>query len=162
MNAPSEKVGRLLFALTKNWRAVLDTRLAPLGLSEARWHCLLYLGRASEPLPQVELADRMGISPATLVRLLDRLEEDGLVERHPEPQDRRAKRVQLTGKARELATHVEAEARRLRAELYAAISQDELEALEQTLTRLQERLDEVKRQTPSAEASRHEPAHHAS
>jgi MarR family transcriptional regulator for hemolysin len=161
MNAPTENIGRLLFGLTKNWRAVLDTRLAPLGLSEARWHCLLHLGRADAALPQVELADRMGISPATLVRLLDRLEEDGLVERHPEPQDRRAKRVELTAKARDLASRVETEARQLRAELYTALSQDEQAALERTLMRLQERLDEVRRQTPSAEAS-HEPARHAS
>ncbi len=148
-----ERFGPLIFALTKAWRTTLDHRLAPLGLSEARWQCLLKLGRAGGPLPQVELADRMGITPPTLVKLLDRLEDDGLVLRQPEPGDRRAKRVQLTEKASALAQLVEREALRLREEVFAAISEEELEAAEKVINKLLARLEEVNHEVPLTEVT---------
>ena len=59
---------------------------------------LAWLGR--EPgLKQVELAERLDVEPITACRIVDRLEEAGLVERQRDPDDRRAWRLLLTAKA---------------------------------------------------------------
>lgn len=152
MNDGTEHTGRLFASITRNWRAILDARLAPLGMSEARWQCLLHLGRATAPLSQVELAERMNITPPSLVKLLDRLEEDGWLQRLPEPGDRRAKRIQLTEKARDMARRIEAEATKLREEIWKGTSKAERQAFVAMLQRLDQRLDELKpRTTTSAE-----------
>lgn len=139
-----EQIGRLIAGITRTWRAILDERLAPLGLSEARWQCLLHLNRAGTPLSQVELADNMGIAPPSLVKLLDRLEEDGWLDRVPEPGDRRAKRLQLTAKARDMAQRIEAEASRLRQELFEGTSSTERQAFVTMLKRLDQRASTLK------------------
>jgi len=67
----------LLKTLPRDWRRVLDRRLAPLGLSQAKWQPLLYLSRADGPTTQTALANYLDIESPTLVRLLDRLADDG-------------------------------------------------------------------------------------
>lgn len=147
MSDGSEQIGRLISGLTRTWRSILDARLAPLGLSEARWQCLLHLSRADAPLSQVELADRMGIAPPTLVKLLDRLEEDGWVNRLPEPGDRRAKRIHLTNRARAMAQRIEAEASRLRQELLAGTTAAERQAFVAMLRHLEQRSEALRHGT---------------
>lgn len=149
MSDGSEHIGRLVSGLTRTWRSILDARLAPLGLSEARWQCLLHLSRADAPLSQVELAERMGISPPTLVKLLDRLEEDDWVKRLPEPGDRRAKRIHLTDRARAMARRIEDEAARLRQELLAGTTADERRAFVAMLRHLEQRAEALRRSAHS-------------
>lgn len=147
-----EHFGPAVFALTKGWKAILDARFAPLGLSEARWQCLLHLGRAKGAIAQVDLAERMGITPPTLVKLLDRLEDDGWIERQQEPGDRRSKRVLLTAKAAGLAREVEAEALRLRADIFSAVSAKELQLAEDVINKLLGRVEQLRVQSTNAEA----------
>src|SRR5476649_713541 len=65
------------------------TRGAELGLTRAQCAVLAHLAR-QEGINQAALAQSLDIEPITLVRLLDRLEESGLIERKPDPGDRRA------------------------------------------------------------------------
>jgi MarR family transcriptional regulator for hemolysin len=53
-------------------------------------------------LKQTELADMLDLQPITLTRLVDRLCTSGLIERRADPDDRRAKRLYLTARARPL------------------------------------------------------------
>jgi MarR family transcriptional regulator for hemolysin len=55
-----------------------------------------------EGLNQSELAETLDLQPITLTRLLDKLSDSGLIERRPDPEDRRAKRLFLTPAARPL------------------------------------------------------------
>lgn len=139
----TEKIGHLMKTIMKKWRVILDARLAGLGMSDARWQCLLHLGRAEGPLAQVELADAIGITPPSLVKLLDRLQEDGWIERLPEPQDRRAKRVGLTPKAQNMVQRIEDEALVLRKELWKGISASDRQIFLRVLERLDERMDAI-------------------
>lgn len=77
--------------------------LAPHGLSEGRFVLLFLLDAAEQGLPAHALASRAGVSRATVTGLLDGLEREGLVERHADPDDRRALRVQLTARGKTLA-----------------------------------------------------------
>ncbi len=70
-------IGQQMNMASKVWRQALDARLKPLGLTQAQWLCLLELRRAESPLTQNDIAGRLGIEAATLVRLLDRLEQRG-------------------------------------------------------------------------------------
>ncbi|MDI1300435.1 MAG: MarR family transcriptional regulator [bacterium] len=149
MSDGTEQIGRLFTSISKGWRAILDSRLAPLGMSEARWQCLLHLSRADHALSQVDLADAMGITPPSLVKLLDRLEEDGWVLRLAEPQDRRAKRIELTDKAREMARRIEDEAQLLRQEVWEGISVDERNVFLGVLLRLEKNIEQIKPQASS-------------
>lgn len=78
-----------------------DQRARQYGMTRAQWAVLFRLDR-SEGLKQSELAEILDLQPITLTRLLDRLAENGLIERRADPNDRRANRLFLTPAARPL------------------------------------------------------------
>jgi MarR family transcriptional regulator for hemolysin len=78
-----------------------DQRARQFGISHAQWAVLARLDRA-EGLKQSELAELLDLQPISLTRLLDRLAANGLIERKPDPNDRRANRLYLTPAARPL------------------------------------------------------------
>jgi MarR family transcriptional regulator for hemolysin len=120
------RLGTTIGQIARRWRARLDARIAPFGLTEARWLALLHLSRGGDGLTQKQLAARLSIEGPTLVRTLDWLEREGLVERREAPHDRRAKTLHLTLKARPLTQRIEAAATGIRAEIMAGIPAAEL------------------------------------
>lgn len=151
MLAQHERFSVALIHLLKNWRAALDVRLKPFGLSQARWQVLLKLMRSGQALAQCELAHRVGIEPASLVRLLDALEKEGLVARESDPDDRRAKRVSLTDDGLALSLRLADIADGLKAELLGHLSEEELRVTTEILQRLERISAEL---GPAAESCR--------
>ena len=82
-------------------RNFIDHRAKSRGTTRAQWIVLFRL-RQQEGLSQVDLADVLELQPISLVRLLDRLVEHGLLERRHDPKDRRANRLFLTASGRQL------------------------------------------------------------
>jgi DNA-binding MarR family transcriptional regulator len=82
-------------------RNYIDHRAKSRGTTRAQWIVLFRL-RQQEGLSQVDLADVLELQPISLVRLLDRLVEHGLLERRHDPKDRRANRLFLTATGRQL------------------------------------------------------------
>ena len=82
-------------------RTYADYKAAQFGMSRAKWAVLARLDRF-EGLKQTELADMLDLQPISLTRLLDGLCDNGMIERRPDPSDRRAKRLFLTAAARPL------------------------------------------------------------
>ena len=78
-----------------------DQRARGFGISRAQWAVLLRIDR-SEGLKQSELAEILDLQPISLTRLLDRLADNGLIERRADPNDRRANRLYLTPAAKPL------------------------------------------------------------
>jgi len=72
-----------------------DQASRELGMTRAQWFVLSRI-QHSEGIKQSELAEMCDLQPITLTRLIDRLYENGLIERRPDPHDRRAKRLFLT------------------------------------------------------------------
>ena len=91
------EIGETAHALRK----AFTRRAAALGVTGAQWKVLFKLSR-KPGLRQVELADMLDIEPITLTRILDRLQEAGLIERSSDPADRRAWRLHVTVKAQPL------------------------------------------------------------
>src|SRR6201996_3933451 len=82
-------------------RNYIDHRRKERGTTRAQWIVLFRL-RQNEGLSQVDLAEVRELQPISLVRLLDRLVEHGLLERRHDPKDRRANRLFLTAKGKKL------------------------------------------------------------
>ena len=82
-------------------RNYIDHRAKSRGTTRAQWIVLFRL-RQQEGLSQVDLAEVLELQPISLVRLLDRLVEHGLLERRNDPKDRRANRLFLTAAGRQL------------------------------------------------------------
>jgi len=103
MMKPSQnrEFGFILNDVARLMRTYADHKAAQFGITRAQWAVLVRLDR-SEGLNQSELAEMLDLQPITLTRLLDKLSDSGLIERRPDPDDRRAKRLFLTGAARPL------------------------------------------------------------
>jgi MarR family transcriptional regulator, transcriptional regulator for hemolysin len=86
-------------------RTSADQKARVLGMTRAQWAVLLKLERY-EGLNQSDFAEHLDIQPITLTRLVDRLCESGLIERRPDPNDRRAKQLYLTPAARPLLDRI--------------------------------------------------------
>jgi len=83
--------------LEKRFRQAMEETLEDHGLSYGEWRLLCHLHTAPERTSTPgELSARLELSSGAMTNRLDRLEEDGLVERHRDPQDRRCVRVALT------------------------------------------------------------------
>lgn len=112
-----DSFGFLLTDVTRMIRAELDRRIgeAGLGLTPGEGRTLSHAFRAGAVRQNV-LAERMGVEAMTLSGALDRLEARGLVERRPDPDDRRAKTVHVTPAGEEMLERIQPIAAALRAE----------------------------------------------
>ena len=133
----------MLGETARSWRNKLDQRLRPLGMSQAKWLVLLHLNIASCDMTQKELSEKLGIEGPSLVRLLDRMEVDGWVERQVSQTDRRAKTIHLTDKANAMIVEIKQVAAKLRKELLKDISPEELAIANSVLQRIKQRTEQL-------------------
>ena len=117
-----------LSPVSRAWRQLADETLARLGVSNSTGWCLVYMQRLGADARQADLARAIGIREASLVPTLNRLEASKLVERRPDPRDRRANNLLLTEAGRALALEIEAELTGLRADLLAGLPSGDIEA----------------------------------
>jgi len=87
--------------LQRLMRAYADRQAARYGITRAQWAVLAKVER-TEGLKQSELADQMEMKPITLTRLVDRLCDNGWIERRDDDTDRRVNRLYLRKAARPL------------------------------------------------------------
>jgi MarR family transcriptional regulator for hemolysin len=92
---PRREFAFLINDVARLLRTYADQRARQFGMTRAQWAVLARLEH-HEGLKQSELADMLDLQPITLTRLVDRLCANGLIERRPDPSDRRAKRLYLT------------------------------------------------------------------
>ena len=94
----SDSFGFLISDVSRLIRRRFDERARSIGSTRAQWRTLVVLSR-NEGINQGGLADLLEVEPISLCRMIDRLEESGLVERRRDPQDRRAWQIYLTDRA---------------------------------------------------------------
>ena len=95
---PTEHVGYLIGDVSRMLRTVYDRRVEPLGLTRSQWRVLAMISRI-EGCTQTALAGEIEIEKPTLGKLIDRLEQKQWVERRPDQNDARIKRLFLTKRA---------------------------------------------------------------
>ncbi|MEP6786215.1 MAG: MarR family transcriptional regulator [Sphingomonadales bacterium] len=97
----SDSLGFLINDVSRLMRKRFDERARMIGVTRPQWRTLFVVSR-NEGANQGILADMLEVEPITLCRMIDRLEESGLVERRRDPADRRAWQIFLTAKAHPL------------------------------------------------------------
>jgi MarR family transcriptional regulator, transcriptional regulator for hemolysin len=137
MSDVEERFSGALHNTSRAWRQALDRRLKYLGVSQASWMTIAVAAKASVPLSQSELADRLAVEGATMVAMVDRLVKAGLVVREPSTTDRRIKRVVLTQAGNSIYDKVREEAAAFRKELLANIDPKKLLTATELLEGLQ-------------------------
>jgi DNA-binding MarR family transcriptional regulator len=92
-----DNIGVMIAQVARLMRRSFDERARSIGVTRPQWQVLSLLGR-NEGINQGGLADMLEVEPITLGRMIDRLQEAGLVERRADPADRRAWRLFLTAR----------------------------------------------------------------
>ncbi len=154
--------GFLLHDIARLMGKRFEQRARPFGLSRAQWRALAYLQR-SEGINQSGLAELLELEPISVARLIDRMEQAGLVERRKDPVDRRAHRLYLTARAGPLLQQGRALGDAVRSEAFAGFSESERETVTDLLVRIRGNLSESRRdaqarQRPIAPGDRRETA----
>jgi DNA-binding MarR family transcriptional regulator len=127
------EIGETAHALRK----AFDRLAVGMGVTRAQWKVLFKLTR-TPGLRQVELADMLDLEPITLCRIVDRLEEAGLVERIRDPEDRRAWRLHVTKNAQPLIDKLQAVGADLVGQAFAGIDPKDIETTRRVLARVRE------------------------
>ena len=121
--------------LSKNFRA----RTQDLGISRSQWRVLAMLqGRPG--MTQTELADLIGVGRAPIGKIIDRLEEQGWVERRADPSDRRVNRLYLTRDTRPVIEPTREISNAVVDELLADLPTEDIEAFRRAITHLHRKL----------------------
>jgi len=124
-------------------RREANRRAAVLGATKAQWRVLARLHRSGGGLRQIALAEALDVEPITLCRMIDRLEEAGLVERRRDAADRRAWRIHLTEDAAPVLVKLEAMGMAFNADILAGIAEADRETARRVLERVRHNLDQI-------------------
>ena len=132
--------GFLLKDVSRLYSRNFERHATELNLTLAQCKVLSYLQR-NEGISQVRLAYLTDTDPMTLVRILDRMERDGLIERRPDPADRRARRLFLQTSALPVLEEIWRVSDRARAETLSGLSAADRAQLVKLMQRIQSNVD---------------------
>lgn len=125
--------GALIFLASKSQERLAEVEIKKqLGLTPAQWKIILALGM-TDGLTQKEIADKIYVDSSTLVPIIDKMEENGLVERKSDSKDRRINRIFITKKSESTVESIVAIVIQLRKTVYRGISESDLELVKNTL-----------------------------
>ena len=116
--------GFILKNLERLYTKRFEALAQELSLTLSQCKALFQLSR-NEGISQKRLAEIAEIEPMTLVRILDRMESDGWVERRPDPNDRRARTLYVTSGATPILEQIDKLSAQMRAEALAGLSAEQ-------------------------------------
>ncbi len=128
-------IGSLIHEIDRLIKKRFDRFAETTGMSRAQWQVLARVAKR-EGINQATLADLVSVEPITICRMVDRLEALGLVERRPDPSDRRARLIHMTEAARPGLERMKAVAQAFFAEALEGISPEEEAILFRLLNRI--------------------------
>ncbi len=137
----------LLHDVARLLRVESDKRARLHGMTRAQWAILIWLER-QPGISQKELSEILEVEPITVARLIDRLEARGMVERRPDPRDRRIWRLHLLRPARDVLHEIDDHRADMTRMVTAGIDEDSIEIMIEALMRMKATL------TQEAHASR--------
>jgi DNA-binding MarR family transcriptional regulator len=138
----ADTLGFLIGDISRLMRRAFDERARTIGVTRPQWRVLTMLSR-HEGANQGRLADLLDVEAITLCRMIDRLEEAGLVERRADPSDRRAWRIYLTVKARPILDELRSLADGLIEEVLDGLTGPDRDALTNMLERIRSNLADL-------------------
>ena len=131
----SDNLGQIISDVSRLMRRAFDERARGIGVTRPQWQVLTILAR-HEGINQGGLAELLDVEPITLCRMVDRLQDAGMIERRADPGDRRAWRLFLTDRANSLLNELRPLALSLFDEAMTGLSVPERDALHDMLERI--------------------------
>ncbi|MBL8268821.1 MarR family winged helix-turn-helix transcriptional regulator [Steroidobacter sp.] len=132
----TRNLGFMLKTLERSYRKRFEALAQERSLTLPQCKALASLAR-NEGISQIKLAEIAEIEPMTLVRILDRMEADGWIERRPDPVDRRARCLYVTPGANPVLEQIDKVSAQMRTEALQGLSADERNQLMRLLERVQ-------------------------
>lgn len=126
--------------LARRWRAVLEVHLANAGLTDATWSPLIHLSETGGGMTQKDLALLVGVNDSSLVRVLDILERQGLIERRSSESDGRARLVYMTAEGEQRVANIRRELSKGEQILLADLAEAEISAMLQSFHIIDQRI----------------------
>lgn len=148
-DTPARTFAFLLHDVARLMRTRFDQKARSIGMTRAQWAVLSKVER-DEGIRQTDLACLLDLEPITVTRLLDKLATAGLIERRPDPADRRANRIYLTSRAQPVLRQMRTMGEAVLAELLADVSEERLHIVIEALTQVKARLADRDQQEPPA------------
>jgi MarR family transcriptional regulator for hemolysin len=142
--------GFLLKDLSHRYVQRFEVRAREISLTLPQCKVLVRLEK-NEGVSQARLAELAEVEAMTMVRILDRMEADGLLERRPDPADRRARCLYLTPKAKPFLDQIWRMSEATRAEVFAGIGKNERDVLMTVLERIHDNLSKLESKPPGDE-----------
>lgn len=134
-----DSLAALLADTARLMRRSFDSRARQIGVTRPQWRVLSVL-RRFEGINQGGLADLLEVEPITVCRMVDRLQEAGLVERRPDPADRRSWLLFLTAEAQGLISQLRPLAEEMLDEALEGVSDADRQTLAQSLDQMRRNL----------------------
>ena len=144
MTGPSdpESLDRLFSQICRLKHARVHTLYEALGLYRGQPRMLRALW-AQEGLTHTELSRQLRVQPATITKMIQRMEKAGFVERRQDPDDQRVSRVYLTAAGQAVRENVQQVWRRLEEEAFANFTEEEGLLLRQLFLRIRDNLTQA-------------------
>jgi MarR family transcriptional regulator for hemolysin len=146
--------GFLLKETSRQYVQRFEQRARALGLTLPQCKALVHLAD-HEGISQVQLGELTDLEPMTLVRILDRMESDGWLERCNDPADRRARRLYLQAKAKPLVDDIWHLVDLTRREAFAGIPRKDADLLIELLAKIQSNFASLEALPTRAEETLH-------
>ena len=148
---PFKTVGYLLKDVSRRYAARFERHAEEVSLTLTQCKVLVYLSK-NEGASQVRLCELTEVEPMMMVRILDRMEADKLLERRPDPADRRARRLYLTRKATRALEEIDRISEVTRNEFFAGVGKTDREAFLNVLEQVHQNACALDAATPAPAA----------
>ncbi len=135
---------RAIVTAARRWRKLANDRVKVVGQTMARWETLFLVAFTGDELTQSELAHLISVEGPTMVRMLDVLARDGLIERQQSDADRRVTTNRITPKGTQVIADLMAITNDLRREVLGDIDRDRLAITVEVLGEILRKLDEIR------------------
>ena len=122
----------LLHDVARLLRIDADKRARAHGMTRAQWGILIWLER-QPGLSQKELAEILEVEPITVARLIDRLEARGMVERRPDPKDRRIWRLHVCPPAYSVLREIDRQREQMRTLVTGGLDEATIDTMTEAL-----------------------------
>ncbi len=138
---PSFATGFLVHDVSRIRKKVVDQVVAPMGVTRSQFWVLVNIARyGQDGIAQTELARLMNVGKVSLGGLIDRIEANGILERLPDPVDRRAKKVFMTKKGKELLRELQIVAEEVNSQIMKGITKEQNKILDGLLRTMKHNL----------------------
>lgn len=139
----SDSIGTLIFLASKSLERAAEYEIKQkLGFTSSQWKVIIALNQF-EGLNQKELADKIYVDTSTLVPIIDKMEKNGLLERKPDPKDRRHNRLFLTKKSESTVDSIVEVIIQLKKLFYKGISKEEQESMRPHLRKMIDNAEKI-------------------